>query len=335
MQVDSEVVKTIVEMEVSTAESPDKNEHNRIYPGASKEGRSSSEVDEISEEAEYRNIPGEDGTPEYENEARIEDGEDGRLGSKTDVSTGSAAPIKPPKNRNYTVLDASTRDNPGPPSIYKRLKSKPFNPNSTKQPVTCIEADKSPFDSGRCGMLQHRKSQTEVAKHRSRVVWVEVRTDDVLRMDHGFNELLELVCSVNTISWITIMWITWTLFDMNRSKYYKQTSFYIFQLQWSTVLILGMIVDDQLIILAGGKLLVDYRSITWCYCNSTETLIALVLVQTCYISRLATLFIRASISHRFHYYIFTKVSIFPPENDKPQKKYIRNYVFQNTTVVQW
>ena len=164
MQVDSEVVETIVEMEVSTVESPDEIDHNRIYPGASKEGRSSSEVDEISEEAEYRNIHGEDGTPEYENEARIEDGEDGGLESRTDVSTGPTAPIKPPKNRNYTVLDASTRDDPGPPSIYKRLKSKPLNPNSTKQPVMCVEADKTvPIRFRRCGMLQHRKSQTEVA----------------------------------------------------------------------------------------------------------------------------------------------------------------------------
>ena len=99
-----EVVDTIVEMEVSTSESSVEKEHNRIYPGASIEERSSSEVDEISEEAEYRNIHGEDGTPEYENEARIEDGEDDRLGSKTDVSTGS------PNNRHYTVLDASTRE---------------------------------------------------------------------------------------------------------------------------------------------------------------------------------------------------------------------------------
>ena len=34
------------------------------------------DVDEISEEAEYRNIHGEVRTPEYENEARIEDGEE-------------------------------------------------------------------------------------------------------------------------------------------------------------------------------------------------------------------------------------------------------------------
>jgi len=61
------------------------------------------DVDEISEEAEYRNIPGEVRTPEYENETRIEE--------------------------------------------HLQLKNKPFNPNSTKQPVTCVEVDKSPFDS--------------------------------------------------------------------------------------------------------------------------------------------------------------------------------------------
>ena len=201
MQVDSEVAETIVEMEVSTAESPDENEHNRIYPGASEEGRSSSEVDEVSEEAEYRNIPGEDGTPEYENEARIEDGEDDGLGSRTDVSTGSAAPINPLKNMNYTVLDTSTRDNPGPPSIYKRLKSKPFNPNSTNQPVTCVEADMSPFDSVdvECCNIESLKPKLPTPESSSLSggsnwwcsVWI-------------MKWIVKTICSVNTISWITI-----------------------------------------------------------------------------------------------------------------------------------
>ena len=56
-------------------------------------------------------------------------------------------PYKQPKNKNYTVLDPSTRARPAPPSVYKRLKSKQFKPNTTKQPVTCVKVEKLPFDS--------------------------------------------------------------------------------------------------------------------------------------------------------------------------------------------
>ena len=147
-------------MEVSTAESSAENERNRIYP--SKEGRSSSEVDEISEEAEYKNIHDVDGTPEYENEARMKDEEDDGLGSQTDVSTGSTAwkNIKEQKLHCPGCIDQ--RENPASPSIHN-IDEQAIQPQLKQTTCHLCWGGQVTIRFRRCGMLQHRKSQTEVA----------------------------------------------------------------------------------------------------------------------------------------------------------------------------
>ena len=113
----------------------------QVKPTACEAERPSSEEDASYENREYDNVSqrnqrrGNEGITVYENDFGFKE-------SQTDRS-----PSKQPKNKNYTILDPSTRVSSTPPSVYKRLKSKPFKPTTTKPPVTCVKAEEFLFDS--------------------------------------------------------------------------------------------------------------------------------------------------------------------------------------------
>ena len=159
------------------------------------------DVDETSEEAEYRNIPGEVRTPEYENEARIEDGEDDGLGSKTDVSIGSAAWKNTKEQTLHCPGCIDQWENPAPPSIHnwRANHSTPTPPNNLSRVLRRTSHHSIP--------LMWNAAASEVSnrscQQRSRAVWAEVRTDDVPRGSwiQWIIVVQELTSTVNTMNY--------------------------------------------------------------------------------------------------------------------------------------
>ena len=125
---------------INTAERNKQTLRNR-HPVEYEAGLSTEETN--IEDVEYANVMQENCEPTiYENGSTMECS---MVETETDNNTiGSTSSHKRPKNKNYVSLDASNRDVPCPPSVYKRLKRmkpgpKDLSAQSIKSPVDPVD----------------------------------------------------------------------------------------------------------------------------------------------------------------------------------------------------